>query len=239
MEDLLGLKPYAEPIRIVTEGVVRGAEAFLSRVCNPALEEIGLLLQDRVRGWRGHNAAKILNGANEKLKELDSHGTEKVHPRLVHVAVEEGSWCDEEAVQEMWAGLLASSTSADGRSDENLIFMNILKQLSSLQVEVLRFAVERAEKFDGGFALPHARDLTMTCTDLISFIGCSDLQRLDRELDHLRELGLLREGGILAGTNNVRLQPSPLALHLYVRGQGSKLSPVEFWKLRLEQPVPE
>ena len=143
----------------------------------------------------------------------------------------------ERYIQAMWSGLLASSTSPDGRSDENLIFMNLLKQLSSLEVSILRFAVEKAPKHVSHHGLIYSQQLTrIPLHELPKLFGIEDLQRIDRELDHLRELGLIGWGGIDSGGINAssgltNLTPSSLALHLYVRAQGSKLSPPAYWNL--------
>ena len=136
----------------------------------------------------------------------------------------------------MWSGLLASSTSSHGHSDENLVFMNLLKQLSSLEVKILRFAVEQARKYTSTHGLMISQDLIVPIDKLPELFGVQDLQRLDRELDHLRELGLIGSamgggGGIILGSNNADLTPSSLALHLYVRAQGSRLSPAAYWKV--------
>ncbi len=233
--DLLGIKGLSDSVKLATERCLDGAAAFLSRVCLPALEEFGLALRDRVSAWRARNATKILSAANDLLNAKQPGTQDKIHPRLVHAVLEEGSWTDDEVVQSMWAGLLASATSPEGNSDENLIFLNILKQLSSLQVRALNISVERATKFDAGYSLPNAGILLMKAAELGSALGCSDLQRLDRELDHLRALGLIGYGpggGMQAGKDVVDLTPTALALHLYVRAQGSKLSPVKYWKLQ-------
>ena len=66
--------------------------------------------------------------------------------------------------------------------------------------------------------------------EFVEAVGESDIQRLDRELDHLRELGLI-DGGLEPGSPWIRIRPTPLALHLYVRCRGSRLSPVEFFGL--------
>ncbi len=142
----------------------------------------------------------------------------------------------------MWAGLLASSTSPHGPSDENLVFMNLLKQLSSLEVKILRHAAEQAHKYSSTHGLIISQGPIVPIDELPDLFGVQDLQRLDRELDHLRELGLigfgLVGGGICLGSNNANLTPSPLALHLYVRAQGSKLSPTAYWKVDITDESP-
>jgi len=106
--DLLGIKGVSDAIRIATERTLDGATAFLSRVCAPALEEFGLALRDRVSAWRARNATKMLNTANNLLNEHQPSTSEKIHPRLTNVAIEEASWTEEDEVLRMWAGLLAS-----------------------------------------------------------------------------------------------------------------------------------
>jgi len=126
--DILGVKGLSDSIKIATERFLDAAAAFLSRVCLPAAEEFGLALRDKVSAWRARNAARMLSTANELLEANQSGTTQKVHPRLVHIAIEEASWTDDDPIQKMWAGLLASSTSVGGLSDDSLIFMNLLNE---------------------------------------------------------------------------------------------------------------
>lgn len=235
--DVLGIKGLSESIRIATQGFVDGAAAFLSRVCLPAAEEFGLSLRDRVSAWRARNASRVLSKANE-IYVAQGLPPGEVNPRLIHLAIEEASWIDDDDIQGMWAGLLASSVAAPSESDENLIFMNLLKQLSSLQVRVLNYSVAEAKKYSTAHDLPTCDPLRLSFDRLPEVTGTADIQRVDRELDHLREIGLIgpylmfgRGGGIDIETGEVDLTPTSLALHLYVRGQGSRLSPTEFWGL--------
>jgi len=65
-----------------------------------------------------------------------------------------------------------------------------------------------------------------------------DKHRLDREMDRLRDLGLLTpDSGFVADSpsNVAYLTPSALALHMYVRCNGSRASPVEYFNLRMEE----
>ena len=74
---------------------------------------------------------------------------------------------------------------------------------------------------------------------LVEITGCHDTHRLDRELDHLRAFELIGAGGTFGAgggfnmndTLDASISVSPLALHLYVRGQGFIGSPVEFFDL--------
>src|SRR5262245_35043001 len=115
--DVLGIKSYGNAIKIATQGAVDGASAVLSRICLPVAEELGLLFRDRVSHWRAIQAAKIVEKADSKLRSQPNFEQKHAHPRLVGAIVEHGSWTDADSVQEMWAGLLASSCTEDGRDE--------------------------------------------------------------------------------------------------------------------------
>ena len=232
--DLLGIKGLSDSVKITTQGFIDGASAFLSRVCLPAAEELGLALRDRVSAWRARNAVRMLSKANTVHLSNNPNPADRLSPRLAHIAIEEASWIDDEQIQDMWSGLLASSASPQGHNDENLIFMSLLKQLSSLEVKILRFAVEQATKMASSHGLIMAQSVIVSTDKLPDLFDIQDLQRIDRELDHLRELGLIDHGGgIQAIGNYADLRPSPLAIHLYVRAQGSSLPPATYWNLPL------
>lgn len=233
--DILGVKPVAKSIEKVTDGVVDAAKAFLSRVCLPASEEFGLLLQDHVKSWRASRAAMLALKAEEKVRIQHGGVPVFIQPRIAHAVFDEGSWEGDETVHDMWAGLLASACGEGGGDDSNLVFIATLKQLSSMQVRVLRFAVETAEKYVSRAGWPYADHFECSSTQLKDICGTDDLIRIDRELDHLKSLDLLAEG---FDTNEdfVDFEPRPLALSLYVRAAGFPGTPIEFWSL---EPKPE
>ncbi len=108
--DILGIKPVAESVNTVTKGSVDGASAFLSRICLPAAEEFGLLLKDKVSGWRAKNAVEIANKAQVLLEQQAGGLTISAHPRIIYSTIESGSWAEDDFMQNFWAGLLASSS---------------------------------------------------------------------------------------------------------------------------------
>ena len=131
----------------------------------------------------------------------------------------------------MWAGLLASSCSVTGDDDSNLIFINILSQITSLQAKIVNYACEKAEKeVSTNGLVVSASHLVFKVEKLIQVTGNSDFNRLDRELDHLRYLGVMR-GGIHTNTESVDLTPTDLGLQMFVRCQGSNESPIIYFKL--------
>lgn len=234
-QDIFGFRPFGEAIRDATRASLEAVGAFLGRICLPAAEEIGLLLRDQVSYWRGMNALRIAQKAEAKLMQfgpIDPHS----HPRIAIAALGRGSWTDDEEVQDMWAGLLASSCTNDGRDESNLIFINLLDQLTSAQARLLNHVCTEAEKTKTGSGLIWGEWVYASINELKRALAIDDIHRLDREMDHLRALHLI-EGGLpleAIGQDQqirVQLQPTPLALHMYVRCQGSRESPLKFFGL--------
>ena len=143
--DIFGLAPYGEAIKISVEKSFEAAQAILSRICLPAAAELGLMFQDKVRYWRLNNIIKIIEKSEEKM----DFGGEKLvlsaHPRVVKEIMENGSWCDDETLQEMWAGLIASSCDKNNGEDINLLFVNTLKNLTSNQAKILNYICENCQ----------------------------------------------------------------------------------------------
>jgi hypothetical protein len=211
-----------------------GLEAVLGRVCLPAAEELGLHFRGKVSRWRAQNVEATLIKATPLLEAAAQAGR-IAPPRLVVRALNDASWADTGEVQELWAGLLASSCSNDGGDESNWIFICLLEQLTSLQVLVVKHACENAEVSMAN-GLFRAQGLFKTATARSGLTRCQDVHRIDRELDHLRELGLITSGFNGFGPDLVaEIQPTALALHLYVRAQGSLETPIDYFRIKPEE----
>lgn len=228
--DVLGIKPIGDAVNTVVKGTVDGAAAFLGRICLPAAEEFGLMLRDRVSAWRASNVVRISEKAEQKLLSQPDYKKRHAHPRLLSSIVENGSWADDNEIQDLWGGLLASSCTESGTDDSNVIFVNLLSQLTTVQARILKYACEHATLRATSAGWITAGYLPVTLDQLVEIAGTTDYHRLDRELDHLRALELLDENsGFQMETTNATITPSPLGLHLYVRCQGSVESPPTFF----------
>ena len=229
--DVLGIRPVADAVSHVSKATVDGASSFLSRICLPAAEEFGLLLQDKVRAWRAENAIRVVAKAQAKLEKYATAQDSHAHPRLIANVIEEGSWVDDATLQEMWGGLLASSCSPDGQDDSNLIFIGLLKRLTRLQVKLLCYSVEQSKKgVDANGLIAVTDRLMVDIPTVLAIAHVDDVHRVDQELDHLRGSELILEGFNSASTQ-ANLEPTALALNLYVRCQGYRGSAVEFFGL--------
>ncbi len=226
ISDVLGIAPYGEALKAATEAAIQGVGNFLNRIVMPATEEFGLLLKDRVSYWRAINLKKI----TEKSKQLLGSTSNHAHPRLIAQIIENGSWSDDTVVQDMWAGLLSSSCTPDGKDDSNLFFINLLSQLTKSQARFLNYTCAEAPKSVDNSGLIVIGSFHVWISELLSIYEINDIHVIDRELDHLRALGLIR-GGIMVDAHAADIAPTPLGLYMYVRCQGSLDSPGKYFRL--------
>src|SRR5439155_21081359 len=120
------------------------AGGVLARICYPVADELGQFFADKIRNWRYQNfrrfEQKVENLAN--LQQLPND--HKARPKLAHKIIEEASWSDNDLIQSKWAGLLISSCSDSGEDESNLIFHNILSQLTRTEVQILDYSCKNA-----------------------------------------------------------------------------------------------
>ena len=252
--DVLGIKPIADSVNTLTKGTVDGTAALLSRICLPAAEEIGFYLRDKVKDYRKNNILKITQEAEAILANYSGQ-TMHAHPRLVAEIMEHGSWSDDDAVQKKWSGLLISSCDDTGKDDSNLIFIDLLRQLSHAEVKILDYACQNSNKIVVDVNVLSCNQFSISGNKISEISGVNDVHRIHRELAHLRTLGLLIDGEIherhdqvtaaqegndhekFTRKNNpkfinytfVNVTPSDLAFHLYTRSKGFTGSPIEYF----------
>lgn len=226
--DILGVKPIGESVKKITDVTADGASSFLSKICMPAAEEFGLLLKDKVCAWRANNAIAIANKAKALLEPQVKNLAVHAPPRLVHATIEHGSWFDEDEIQNMWAGLLTSSCSQDGKDDGNIILISLLSQLTSSQVRLINYIGNHAKTYQSTAGWIGAEPLFIEADDLKSIMLISDIYQIDRELDHLRGLELIKSG-FRPDSLKADVSPHALCLHLYVKCLGFIGSPNEYF----------
>jgi hypothetical protein len=228
--DIFGIAPYGEAINTTVKKTFKGVESFLKAVCMPALDEVGLMLKDQVRYWRLINILKIIEKAKGKVEFNGDQLELKAHPRVALAIIENGSLNDDDEIQNLWAGLFASSCIDSEQTDENLIFVDLLKQLTNNEAKILKYACEKTRKIIHKNGLVTAERFYCQCDELISLTGNRNIHSIDRQLDHLRSLELI-VGGFDAQDQNLiaDISPTDLALNLYVRSQGSTKTTSEYW----------
>lgn len=229
-----------ESLEKITDTIIE----FCKNTFGLGTKEIGFFIQDKIRyqRWKWwNNVTQII----EKTKDMPNMDKSLViHPRIFFNILDNGGWVDDENLQKMWAGLLVSGRTTDGKDQSNTIFINMLSQMTTSEVKILDYICGASNKILTSEGIVFAEDFDMTTENLLMVSGISDIQKLDLELDHLRSLGLItRPGGFMAikgpvvekfeiPKSDVGVTPSGLALNLYIRCKGYSQTPKEYFNLK-------
>ncbi len=119
----------------VEEGV-KAAKPLLEKLCGPALEELGLLLQDRARVYRLKNQLRILSKVQIMLREAGTT-VQAVPLRTLLPLLEGAALEDSKMLSDMWAGLLASAASFGESESIHPSFPRILSELTPREAHIL------------------------------------------------------------------------------------------------------
>lgn len=231
------IKATAETAKNVSD-VVKGVSNFLGLICNPAAEQFGYYLRDKVRVWRKKNIFEIVIESENILKSNGTIDGLSAPPRLVYQIMEEGSLIDDKEVQKMWAGLLASSCTLDGKDESNLIYIDLLSKLTSSEVALVNHLCNCTRKGVAHNGLIFADMIELGLDILQRLSGFEDVHGIDHIISHLESLGLVH---FVDNTDSsifyAILRPTTLCLNMYVKCQGSLDSPVEYWSGCLHDDV--
>jgi hypothetical protein len=112
---------------------------LLNKLAGPMAEEIGMMLGDKVRVYRVKNWINTVAKTDRRLHEagLAPHA---VPPRLLLPIMEASSIEDNETLQDMWAGLLA--TASQDTDEISPSFVETLKQLTPDEARYLKRVCE-------------------------------------------------------------------------------------------------
>ena len=139
-EDKIIEKTIEETAKLTIGKMVDGVGTFLKKICLPAAEEFGFLLEDQIKYYRINNLFKIIKKVENELSVEKL--ANPVHPRLIREFAEEASWAEDDGLQAMWAGLLKGIIKNSKEGDSSLIYSNILKQLNGFQARLVNKVYE-------------------------------------------------------------------------------------------------
>lgn len=243
VNDLFGIKPLGDAIDKTVGAIIESASVFLDSVCKPAMVEFGFMLSDKVRYWRLNNISNMLMKAKGKMEFADGILELKANPKVAIAVMENSSYEEDDTIQNLWAGLFVSSCTEDGKDDTNMVFVDLLKSLNSIEARILQYACNNAtiEVFQNGLII--GAKYLVSFKDITAIAETDDRYVIDNCLDHLTQIGLLREFnfGEVSGfsatdeTLQAGITPSALGLSLYYKATGSKLSLLDFYRPRLQE----
>ncbi len=218
----------SEPEYVIREFRAARAIAFIKRICPPAVEESRHLIYDEISNVRAESAVNIFLKAEERLAQEQGGETMLAHPELVVRLVEGGSWADSEWIQNLWAGLLVASCTADGCDDSNLIFVNLLSQFATIQARILAAICEKAVTVVSGDWVVSSEKIFSTSEEMARMAGSHDLLKIHRSLAQLAEFGLLEKSiraSFVSEKEGATTTPTGLGLRMYSRCLGRRRNP--------------
>lgn len=109
-----------------------GNANLLSRLIGPLADEIGI---NWAEGYRRRNAAQVARKAAQRLGgQLDQAAS--VHARVAYRVLQDGSFVNDDVMQEYLAGLLAGSRTQAGDDDRAAYYVDLVARLPSSQVRL-------------------------------------------------------------------------------------------------------
>jgi hypothetical protein len=243
--DILGIRPFGEATNTIVTKSIEAAENLLTLTCKPALAELGLMIHDKVRAWRLNNVARTLEKAKDKYEFVDNQIQLKANPKVIINLVDGASIEENDELQDMWAGLFASSCTRNPNDDENLIYITILKQLTLSEVKLIKYMCEKTKKFYRNNNLIVSQTVSPYIDELQEITGITSTSGIEAILNHLTALKLNDRGhggstpaGFVNSTDKllVWLTPTSLAMNFYLRCVGHRGEIDEYWEV--ERPAP-
>lgn len=116
-----------DTVEILKSGAVDKAADLLHKLAGPMFEEFGAMLGDKVRVYRVKNLVKTVEKTGRLLREAGLEAN-AVPPRLLLPIIENSSVEDNDSLQGLWAGLLA--TASQQTNSVSPSFVETLKQLT-------------------------------------------------------------------------------------------------------------
>jgi hypothetical protein len=231
------LKSAAEqtaPEDILREFRVARAIAFLTAIAPGAAPKFRKLLHEELSNYRLEKTIDIALKAEKMLGHAVETDKLLCKPEVALRIIESGSWSDDTWLLQFWAGLLAASCTPEGEDESSLPFVDLMFQVNSLHLRILTAACARSSKLVSGMGRISSRPINWTSAELMSISGSRDLKKIDRELDHMSEMGLIAERVKSTFFNQItdsKVEPTSLGLELYARCNGSRGTAQGFYGL--------
>jgi hypothetical protein len=221
-----------EPEDILREFRTAAAIAFLRRICPGAAKEIRQLLRERLSNYRLECAVEIALHAEEML--VFEAGTRKMraHPRLIMRIIEDGSWAENDRIQQFWAGLLATCCTIGKEDLSNQVFVELMGQITAPQTRIFAAACTMATTFQSERGTIVAHPLICSAEEMTQIAGLQDLVKIDRDLQRLEELGLITQRdkhSFFSLLKDADITPTGFGLDFYARCNAHRGSPQDFY----------
>jgi hypothetical protein len=212
---------------------------FLRVISVPAESELKLIASDNIREWKLSNATSVFMKAKELAERAKDSLEGTVDPKVALSVIENASNEKEPELQEMWAGLFVSSI-GDDPNDHNLIYTNILRQLTLHEARIIKYMCQNCSVTYPKGGLPMINGKSLYANDFVQFTGLMDISYFESLIAHINSLRLNKiiwgaTGEIFRFMDNkndyvIHLIPTVLCLNLYLKCIGYKGNIDEYYR---------
>lgn len=214
-----------DPQCILRELRMARALAFMRRICPPADEQVTERFHKTLSNVRAFNTVEIALKAERLLGQESDAYCMVAHPDLILRILDHGSWVDVEWLQELWAGLLATSCTFEGHDDSNLVYVNLLSRLAPLPTQILTMACAKAMQAMADTAVASSTRLACSAEEIARITRSNNLVKIYKSIGELAELGLVEKNPRSASTDNpeaAKAMPTRLGLEMFARCNGQR-----------------
>lgn len=166
---------------------------FVCRLCPSITPEDIQSLGKELDEARTRSAIEIALKAEMLLAQEPDADDMHAHPQIVASILRNGSWSSDSAMQQLWAGLLVSSCSAEGTDESNRDFIELLVQVTESQARILVAGCKRARESMSGVEGERSNEIIITPEEMIQISGMYDAYRIATEVSYLFNFGLLEK----------------------------------------------
>jgi hypothetical protein len=196
---------------------------FLSRLCHTEAREAIMLLGAELDQHRTAKAMEIAQRAEELLDSEPDGDKMRADPLLVKNILKHGSWSDG-LTTPMWAGLLATSCTSDGKDQSNQKFADLVANISNTQARIFISACKKALELKAGTENSPTARVVFTPKQMVRLSGMVDVGRIGADVSYLFKAGIIEKNFDFTSyipAENFDITPSHLGLELCARCKGN------------------
>lgn len=221
-----------EPVDILSEFRLSRALSFYRRICPAATQELKLLFREGLGNLRVPHSIAIAHRAEIMLAAEPNLGALRAPQSIVLRVVQEGSWAEDGATQQLWAGILATACTLLGDDESNLPYLDLLAEMATVDTRLYLEACTKSPKIFASNGAVSAQTVMCNAEEMMKVAGVHDLAKIDRNLLQLSILGLLEprnKAKYFSFDQAANLTPTALGLELFARCQGYRGAPHEYF----------
>lgn len=214
-----------EPVEVVREFRVARAEALLRQICPAGGEQLSRALRSDVGSTRTESMIEIALRAEQMLQNGDEADRALIHPDVLKSILDHGAWAEIDWIRDMWSSLLMTSCNPDGRNRDGLEYAGLLGEMNANQTRVFNWVCGEAARHLAASGTTELEPIRCSVAQLKRIVGVGDMVRVEREVERLTDLGLLRKGTRRVYFDELEDQemcPTRLAMELFARSHGQR-----------------